>query len=78
MANETLARRYAQAVFDLAGEAGKVADTGRDLRMVWTTIDEDPAVTRFFYSPVVDRTEKQKTLIDAFAGRVAFMQLALP
>lgn len=75
MANETLARRYAQAIFDLAGESEKVAEVGRDLRTVWSAIEEDPGVTRFFYSPIVDRTEKQKILIDAFAGKVEELAL---
>ncbi len=35
VADETLARRYAQAVFDLAKDGGKIAETGRDLRTIW-------------------------------------------
>lgn len=75
MANETLARRYAQAIFDLATDGGKVAEVGRDLRMASTAIAEDPAVNRFFGSPVVDRTEKQKILIDGFSGKVEELAL---
>jgi len=31
MPNETLARRYATAIFQLASEAGEIAGIGRDL-----------------------------------------------
>ena len=70
VANETLARRYAQAVFDLAKEGGKIAETGRDLRTVWSAMQEDEGVVRFFFAPVIGRTEKQKVLLDAFRGKI--------
>jgi len=70
MANETLARRYAQAVFDLAKEGGKIAEIGRDLRTVWDAMQEDDGVVRFFVAPVIDRNEKQKVLLDAFNGKI--------
>jgi len=68
--NETLARRYAQAVFDLAREAGKIAEIGHDLRTAWDAMEEDDGVVRFFFAPVIDRSEKQKVLLDAFGGKV--------
>ena len=70
MADETLARRYAQAVFDLASENEKVAQVGRDLRVAWDGMQEEESVVRFFYAPVIDRREKQKVLVDAFRGKV--------
>jgi len=70
MPNETLARRYAQAVFDLAWEGKSVPDTGRDLRTVWSAMQEDDGVVRFFFAPVIDRSEKQKVLLDAFRGKI--------
>jgi F-type H+-transporting ATPase subunit delta len=70
MAGETLARRYAQAVFDLASEGHKVAEVGRDLRVAWDAMQEEESVVRFFYAPVIDRAEKQKVLLDAFRGKV--------
>lgn len=75
MANETLARRYAQAVFDLAKDGGKIAETGRDLRTVWDAMQEDDGVVRFFFAPVIDRGEKQKVLLDAFGGKIEELAL---
>ena len=70
MANETLARRYAQAVFDLATEARKADEVGRNLRTAWDAMKEDESVVRFFVAPIVDRSEKQRVLLDAFSGKI--------
>jgi F-type H+-transporting ATPase subunit delta len=75
VADETLARRYAQAVFDLAKEGGKIAETGRDLRTIWDAMQEDDGVVRFFFAPVIDRGEKQKVLLDAFSGKIETLAL---
>lgn len=66
MPNETLARRYATAVFQLAQEAGKVAEIRRDLHAFATSLDADARVRRFFVSPVVDRTAKSEIVTQAF------------
>lgn len=75
MADETLARRYAQAVFDLAVEKGKADQIGRDLRTVWDAMKADESTVRFFYAPVIDRAEKQKVLLDAFRGKIEEVSL---
>ncbi len=58
MPNETLARRYATAIFQLATEAGDVDAIGGDLHTFVATLAADKDVNRFFRSPAVDRTEK--------------------
>ena len=75
MPNETLARRYAQAIFELAREAGKVEEVGRDLRTVWDAMQEDPSVVRFFVAPIIDRAEKTQVLLDAFSGKIEELAL---
>jgi F-type H+-transporting ATPase subunit delta len=75
MADETLARRYAQAVFDLATQSGKVAEVGRDLRTVWDAMKTDQSTVRFFYAPIIDRKEKQKILLDAFSRKIEELSL---
>lgn len=70
MPNQSLARRYAQAVFDLASEAGKAAEVGQDLRTAWDAMQEDAGVVRFFFAPVIERAEKQRVLLDAFSGKI--------
>src|SRR5438105_2915761 len=70
MANETLARRYAQAIFDLANETKKTGEVGRNLRTIWDAMREEDNVVRFFFAPIVDRVEKQKVLTEAFLGKI--------
>jgi F-type H+-transporting ATPase subunit delta len=69
MANETVARRYACAVFQLAQEAGAVDSVGRDLHVLGDAIYEDATTKGFFLSPVIDRKEKERLLSTAFAGK---------
>ena len=75
MANETLARRYATAVFSLAKEANAIEATGRELSMIANTIDSDPATADFFVSPVVARNDKERALTAAFQGKVGTIAL---
>jgi len=67
MPNETLARRYATAVFQLAQEAGKIPGVQHDLHTFVQALDADETVRRFFRSPVVDRKEKATIVAQAFA-----------
>ncbi len=70
MANETLARRYATAVFSLASEAKAVERVGDDLAAVRRAIDEDAATKNFFVAPIIDRKEKERVLLAAFEGKM--------
>ena len=70
MANETVARRYALAIFQLAGEQGAVDPVRRELHALADAIYEDGVSKEFFLSPVVDRKEKEKLLLAAFTGKV--------
>src|SRR5690348_5667945 len=70
MANETVARRYALAVFQLADEAHAVDAIGEDLHVLRDAIYEDPTAKGFFLSPVIDRKQKERVLSTAFAGKV--------
>lgn len=67
MPNETLARRYATAVFQLAQEAGKIEGIQHDLHTFVEALDRDETVRKFFRSPVVDRKEKETIVAQAFA-----------
>jgi F-type H+-transporting ATPase subunit delta len=69
MVNETLARRYASAVFDLAQDANAAERIGNDLSMIARSLETDPQVRDFFVSPVVDRNEKERILVRSFQGR---------
>lgn len=68
MANETLARRYATAIFSLAKDADAVGKIRDELHVVKSVLDGDPDARRFFRSPVVDRSEKAAIVERAFGG----------
>jgi F-type H+-transporting ATPase subunit delta len=70
MANETVARRYAVAVFQLADEQHAIDAVGKDLHMLSDAIYDDQTTKGFFLSPVIDRKEKERVLSSAFAGKV--------
>jgi len=66
MPNETLARRYATAVFQLAQDAGSVTKVQHDLHTFTASLAADEDVRKFFRSPVVDRKEKERIVAQAF------------
>ena len=68
MANETLARRYATAIFSLAKEADVIGRVRSDLHAVKGILDGDEAIRKFFRSPVIDRKDKAGVLGPAFGG----------
>lgn len=70
MANETLARRYATAVFSLASDNGSTERVGKDLAVIANAIGEDAATKEFFVTPIIDRAEKEKALFATFNGKV--------
>lgn len=65
MANETVARRYADAIFALASEADAVERVGSDLDAVSRAISSSSCCTDFFLAPIVDRSEKERLLLSA-------------
>lgn len=75
MANETLARRYATAVFSLAQDNGAAEVVGNDLSRIVRTIGDDAVTAEFFVSPVVQRTDKEKAFLAAFQGKVSEVAL---
>jgi F-type H+-transporting ATPase subunit delta len=73
--NETLARRYATAVFELASDAKEVESVGTQLTSIVETLNGDPGVRNFFVSPVVSREDKERALLATFQGRVGDIAL---
>ncbi len=66
MANETVARRYAVAVFQLATEQNAVNEIRSDLASMKRSILTEESVAHFFRSPVVDRAHKTSIFSDSF------------
>ena len=69
MVNQTLARRYATAIFQLAGEQRAVDQVGSELRILSDAIEDNESALNFFLSPVVERVQKEQTLTAAFEGK---------
>lgn len=70
MINETLARRYATAVFSLATEGGKADRIGDDLAAASTSIQSDELTRDFFVAPVIDRATKERVMSQTFGGKL--------
>jgi F-type H+-transporting ATPase subunit delta len=66
MANQTLARRYAIAIFGLAKDQNVIPQVGHDLHTVTDTLAFDETIRKFYRSPVVDRKEKTAIIGTAF------------
>jgi F-type H+-transporting ATPase subunit delta len=69
MADEKPARRYAAAIFQLASERNAVESVGRDLHAIAEALYEEESARGFFLSPVVERSEKERVLAQAFDGK---------
>jgi F-type H+-transporting ATPase subunit delta len=70
VANQALARRYAVAVFSLAGEQDAVDSVGRDLQAIADAMYRTADALRFFLAPIIDRTAKARALAAALEGKV--------
>jgi F-type H+-transporting ATPase subunit delta len=75
MPNETLARRYATAIFNLAKQSDAIEAVGRDLETAATAIYATDDVRRFYLSPVFGRTKKEDVLLSVFEGKVGEIAL---
>lgn len=70
VAEQTISRRYATAIFSLAQDRNAVEAVGRDLGAILDAIASDAGVSRFFVAPVVDRKEKARVIAEAFSKSV--------
>jgi F-type H+-transporting ATPase subunit delta len=71
MGNETVGRRYAVAIFNLARESRAIEPVGRDLRAAKEAIYGNDGVRRFYLSPVFARSKKEALLKEAFGTSVS-------
>jgi F-type H+-transporting ATPase subunit delta len=68
--NETLARRYATAIFSLAQAGSAVDQVGADLDSISSSIQRDELAREFFVAPVIQRDVKERVINASFGGRV--------
>jgi F-type H+-transporting ATPase subunit delta len=74
MQNETVARRYAIAIFSLAKERHAIDAVGNDLRIARSLMQSNEDLRRFFTSPVIGRAQKTEVFAEAFKS---FHEVAL-
>jgi F-type H+-transporting ATPase subunit delta len=75
MQNETLARRYATAIFSLAKAASSIEATGHELATAADAIYGSDDVRRFYLSPVFGRKKKEDVLLGVFDGKLGDIAL---
>ena len=82
MADDPIAARYAQALFESAKAEGELASALAQLSLIGTLIREQPMLRQFFLNPDVDPDEKvgvlERSLKGAWSGLVrAFVHMAV-
>ena len=75
MTNQTVARRYAQALYEEAVREQRVERVDEDIALVRQGLDASRDLVVFFESPVVPRRKKEAVVEALFAGRVEPMTL---
>lgn len=68
MSNSTLAKRYAQAVFELAQEKQILAEVGADLAELAKVIKETPELLALLAAPKLSVDRKKQLLAEIFAN----------
>ena len=71
MSNRAVARRYAQALFELGREQEILAALAEELRVVQRTLEDNPTLRARLEHPRVPAREKIALLEDVFADRVS-------
>lgn len=71
MKSNTLAKRYAKAIFALAVDNRSQDKVLNDLRALADAFDSDDAIRAFFHSPMVAASQKTAALNQALEGRVS-------
>jgi F-type H+-transporting ATPase subunit delta len=70
MSDITVARRYAQALYEAAEQGGQMDQTDDDMALIQASLDGAPALARLFASPVVPPEKKKKVVTALFTGKV--------
>lgn len=82
MADITVARRYAQALYEEAEATGQTAAVDEDVDLIRESLDGSRDLVLFFESPVIARAKKEAVVKELFAPRVRpltlqFLQLLI-
>ena len=75
MADVETAKRYAQAVFELAEEAGKLAIVRDDLNNLRELMETNAEFANFINNPLIDNDQRQSTLDALLKGKIDELSL---
>lgn len=76
MREESVARRYAAALFEQARKAGTLVQAGEDLQRVADALTETPALRALLHQPLVTDERKKQALKNGFRDRISPATLA--
>jgi F-type H+-transporting ATPase subunit delta len=71
MREESVARRYAAALFEQAKKTGTVAAAGQDLELVAATVAATPSLRALLAQPLVTQERKSLALEKAFGDKIS-------
>ncbi|WP_071460979.1 F0F1 ATP synthase subunit delta [Bacillus massilinigeriensis] len=74
MSNPQLAKRYAQALFQVASEHQAAGTVEEELRVVKQVVENNPGLTSVLSSPKLTLEKKKELLKQAFASASPFVQ----
>ena len=69
--NESSAKNYAKAMFDVASEAGKIEVIKSDLDIVYSSLLVDKDIYDFFKSSFIDGNLRMRILKKVYAGKIS-------
>lgn len=70
MINKTIARRYAQAIFDIAREQNAVEKFNQDLKTIVNLIEKNEAIKKFIYGRLVPAEAKKEIIGKILTGEM--------
>lgn len=71
MSNPAVAKRYAEALFDVANSQGQIDAVEKELAGVVGVLEAHPALNNLMQSPSLSIDVKKQQLTDLFGGRVS-------
>jgi len=77
MADTSVAKRYAQALFSTAQRHDVIPSVEDDLAAIANLLKNDPAFRDFLFSPKVSRDDKTKIIEKLFSDRVTILTMYL-
>jgi len=75
MSQRTVARRYANALYEEANETGALDEVDGDVMMLRRSLESNDPLSRFFKSPVIPKEKKDDVLQSLLEGRVSSLTL---